>query len=283
MLFIDEDIISDRIDTTIDYQRSRLELYQEEFELFESMCRADIREMNMIHEDASEEEKNKNKEFTWENIKAKIIHLIETAIQFIKKTIENIKKAFIRYRGSEAVRYYKMNKEKFIPILSNSNIEFSRDFAIPNIDNILHAISSFNNSKIDFKEDKVSAEDAYAKIMGTLLNDKDIPKSNLENYLEDLFLIKSTNKHMDGKYIKRSLELFDKQPFLGVTLAEACKDKLSTLEDIVKLAPSEYRRNITISIAAIKDFQSMADKIFIKGTRELDGAVSELYRKIKDK
>ena len=40
----------------IDYQMSRLEQYQDEFALFESMCYADIREMNMIHEGVTEEE-----------------------------------------------------------------------------------------------------------------------------------------------------------------------------------------------------------------------------------
>ena len=43
----------------IDYQMSRLEQYQDEFALFESMCYADIREMNMIHEGVTEEELTK--------------------------------------------------------------------------------------------------------------------------------------------------------------------------------------------------------------------------------
>ena len=77
-------------DIGIEHESYRLEQYQEEFELFKAMCYADIKEMNMIREEASEEELAAFRE----SVRKDILVMQESLLDKIKNKLHRAKIKF---------------------------------------------------------------------------------------------------------------------------------------------------------------------------------------------
>lgn len=64
-------------ESSIERELSRLNKFQEEFKMFTDLCHADIREMNMVHEGANEEEISAFKESSMKELNSKYPDLKE--------------------------------------------------------------------------------------------------------------------------------------------------------------------------------------------------------------
>ena len=160
---------------------SRLDQYQEEFELFKAMCYADVREMNMIHEDASEEELTIFREEESKGIVEKIKGIIKKIWEAVKRHVNSAFDAIAR----------KLSQNKYIQN-AKYDIDAEKIIQIPDFDTDL-VLKGYPNSSLDI-----------VKLIDSIMDEADSEKEKEELDKKRLFYaaVNAMPEKLKEEYIK---------------------------------------------------------------------------------